>query len=92
MSIFGKIRWLKIIRLCFANIDVKCYCEHQNETSPLNGIICGSEGSIHRKAGSCRSHERCTGSSDRNQGVEFSEMGKLCSTGEYLYSNTIFDV
>ena len=84
-----KIRWSKMTLVCFSNIDAKCYCEHQNETSPLNGIICGSEGSIHRRAGYCRSHERCIGSSDRNQGVEFSKKGQLCSIGQ---NNITFDV
>ena len=71
----------KLPTISFWNVGVKCYCEHQNETNPLNGIICGSQGSIHRRVGYCLSNERCTGTSDRNQGVDFATRRQLCSTG-----------
>ena len=78
-----------MIRVCLAIIDVKCYCEHQNETSPLNGIICGSEGSIQKRAGYCGYFERCTGPNDPSQGVELAKRQRLCSIGEYTI---IFDI
>ena len=84
-----KISWSKMTLVCFSNIDAKCYCEHQNETNPLNGIICGSEGSIHKRAGYCQYFERCMGPNDPSQGVEFAKRQQLCRIGEY---NIIFDV
>ena len=63
------------------NIGVKCYCENQNETHPFNGIMCGSQGSVHRNVGNCLENERCTGSSNFSQGVAVIEKSELCSPG-----------
>ena len=68
----------------FYNIGVKCYCENQNETHPFNGIMCGSEGSIHRRVGNCHENERCTGSSDFIRGVDVVNKSELCSLGGYI--------
>ena len=65
--------------------EAKCYCEHQNKTQPLNGIICGSQGSVRKRAGYCQANERCTGANDISQGVDFIDKSELCSLANICY-------
>ena len=62
-----------------------CIQRNQNKTLPLNGIMCGSQGSVPQRTGYCQSNERCTGTTDINQGVDFNDKQQLCSLANICY-------
>ena len=63
-----------------------CYCEHQNERAPLNGIMCGdpTTGKFER-TNYCRSNERCTGPSSASEGIDATIKEQLCEVGKFRY-------
>ena len=56
----------------------KCYCEHDNGSTPDNGIMCGLDDEYQR-VGYCAATQSCTGTTSASDGVDYLSRADLCA-------------